>query len=59
MGKVSDTGNMYEIDFDKVQSIEDIKRILIALDIRFSPSYPALNSIIDLIKLENNENTPA
>jgi len=30
----------YVIDFDKIETIEDIKLILKALDIGFSPTYP-------------------
>ncbi len=42
----------YKLDLDKVNSIDDIKRILKVLDISFAPNYAPLESIKDLIKIE-------
>lgn len=43
--------NHYKIDWEKVEGLEDIKRILKALDISFEPNSYALNSIKDLVVL--------
>lgn len=40
----------YEFDFDKIKSVEDVKRILIALRISFSEKYPAFEEVKDLLK---------
>lgn len=45
----------YKIDFDKVQTIEDIKRLLKAIDIGFEPNNPRLKDIEDLVKLEDKQ----
>jgi len=40
----------YEIDFDKVNSIEDIKRILVSLGIKFNQEGVDKNNLKDLVK---------
>jgi hypothetical protein len=45
----------YKIDFDKVNTIEDIKRILKVLDLGFEPNHPNLKDIEDLVKLEEKQ----
>jgi len=45
----------YKIDFDKVQTIEDIKRLLKAIDIGFELNNPNIKDIEDLVKLENKQ----
>jgi hypothetical protein len=49
----------YKIDFDKVNTIEDIKRILKVLNIAIEPNSRILKEIADLVRLEpkqTNEN---
>ena len=45
----------YKIDFDKVNTIEDIKRILKVLDLGLEPNHPNLKDIEDLVKLEEKQ----
>lgn len=40
----------YEFDFDKIKTIEDIKRILISLRISFGERYPAFEEVKDILK---------
>jgi uncharacterized protein YdeI (YjbR/CyaY-like superfamily) len=40
----------YQIEFDKVNTIEDVKLILKAIDIRFTEQYGNLKDITHLIK---------
>ena len=42
----------YVIDWDKVQSLEDVKRLLKAMNVAFEIDNPKLEEIIDLVKLE-------
>ena len=46
----------YKIDFDKVKNIDDIKRILKALEVSFEPNDPNVKNIDDLVKLEQKNN---
>lgn len=41
----------YEIDWDKVQTVDDIKRVLKAMKVSFSEEYAAENGIADLVRL--------
>lgn len=45
----------YVIDWEKVQTIEDIKRVLAALNIAFEPNSPALKSVMDLVRQERKQ----
>ena len=48
----------YVVDWDKVETIEDIKKILTALQISFEQDCSGLADIKDLIKLvDKNEQT--
>ena len=40
----------YEFDFDKIKTVEDVKRVLISLRISFTDQYPAFEEIKDLLK---------
>ena len=40
----------YEIDFDKIKTLEDLIEIIKALDISFGEKYPKFNSIKHLLK---------
>jgi hypothetical protein len=40
----------HEIDYDKVNSVEDIKLILNALGIKFTSNHPKFNTIEPLLK---------
>jgi len=40
----------HEIDYDKVNSVEDIKLILNALGIKFMSNYPKFNTIEPFLK---------
>lgn len=42
----------YKIDFDKVKTLEDVKRILKVLDLGLEPNHPKLKDIEDLVKLK-------
>jgi hypothetical protein len=42
----------YKIDFEKVKSLEDVIRILKALDLSLEADHPNLKEILDLLKLE-------
>jgi len=44
--------NHYVIDWDKVQSLDDVKRLLKALHISFEPNAD-IASIKDLVKLQD------
>ena len=45
----------YEICWYKVQSLDDVKRLLAELRITFSPDYSGLRNIIDLVELHSLE----
>jgi hypothetical protein len=40
----------FEFDFDKIKTVEDVKRVLISLRISFTDQYPAFEEIKDLLK---------
>lgn len=42
----------YVIDWDKVQSLGDMKRLLAAMQITFEPDNKGIESIKDLVRLE-------
>ena len=44
--------NHYVIDWDKVQSLEDMKRLISAMNITFEPDCPRLESVKDLVRQE-------
>lgn len=43
----------FEFDFDKIKTVEDVKRVLIALRISFGEKYPAFEEVKDLLKEVN------
>ena len=45
----------YVVDWEKVQTIDDIKRVLAALSIAFEPNSPALESVKDLVRRERKK----
>ena len=45
--------NHYVIVWDKVKTLEDVKRLLKAAQITFEPNNQYLDSIKDIVKLEN------
>ena len=47
---VTESPIFYEIDFEKVNTVEDIKDILKGLDIRFPSGYKRLSQIKHLLK---------
>ena len=42
----------YVIDWEKVQTLDDIKRLLTAMEISFEPNSPHIASVEDLLRLE-------
>jgi len=44
--------NHYVIDWSKVQTLDDMKRIIAAIDITFEPNSPRLESVKDLVQEE-------
>lgn len=42
----------YVIDWDKVQALDDMKRLLAAMQITFEPDNKGIESIKDLVRLE-------
>lgn len=50
--------NNYVIDWDKVNSFGDIKRILMALDISFEMNNNQINHIEDLLILKEKQHKP-
>jgi len=44
--------NHYVIDWSKVQTLDDMKRIIAAVQITFEPDSPMLDSIKDLVREE-------
>ena len=40
----------YELDFDKIKTVEDVIRIIKGLRISFTGQYPAFEELKDLIK---------
>ena len=48
--------NHYVIDWDKVQTLDDMKRIIMAVDITFEPDSPLLESVKDLVREEPKGN---
>ena len=42
----------YVIDWDKVESLEDIKTLLRAMSITFEPDFHRLSDLGDLVRLE-------
>ena len=44
------TETYYEIDYDKVNTVEDIKLILNALGIKFTSNHPKFNTIEPFFK---------
>jgi len=44
--------NHYVIDWSKVQTLDDMKRIITAVQITFEPDSPMLDSIKDLVREE-------
>lgn len=44
--------NHYVIDWDKVQTLEDMKRIISTINISFEPNTPNLENIKDLVREE-------
>lgn len=51
--------NHYVIDWDKVQTLDDMKRIIAAIDITFEPDSPRLESVKDLVREEPKGKTIA
>ena len=47
--------NHYVIDWDKVKTLEDMKRLLEAMQIAFEPDNSCLKSIEDLVHLEKKK----
>lgn len=47
--------NHYVIDWDKVLTLDDVKRVLKAMDIAFEPDYLNLDDIRDLVKFEKKK----
>jgi hypothetical protein len=47
----------YVIDWDKVKTLEDVKRLLAATDISFEPDCQGLHGIGDLVRLEKKKTT--
>jgi len=45
--------NHYKIAWDKVQTLDDIKKILQALDLAFEPNCPSLILIKDYVVLQD------
>ena len=45
----------YVIDWDKVQTLDDIKRLLKAIDIAFEPNHKEIENIQDLVELKEKE----
>jgi hypothetical protein len=43
----------YKIDWDKVQTVDDIKRLLVVLDIKISPKAYQFSTISDLLMRDN------
>jgi hypothetical protein len=43
--------NHYVIDWDKVTTVDDIKRILAAMDVSFEPDHGGLHLLGDLVML--------
>lgn len=48
--------NHYVIDWDKVQSLDDVKRILMAVNFAFELDSPGLKNIRDLVRAEPKNN---
>jgi hypothetical protein len=44
--------NHYVIDWNKVQTLDDLKRIMESMNIAFEPDCPTVDGIIDLLRLE-------
>lgn len=44
--------NHYVIDWDKVRDVQDLKRILMALQIAFEPDCPTLDLVRDFVDLK-------
>jgi hypothetical protein len=42
----------YLIDWNKVQTLDDMKRLIAAVNISFEPNNPNIESIKDLVRLE-------
>ncbi|MDO8715710.1 MAG: hypothetical protein Q7J73_02740 [Dehalococcoidales bacterium] len=42
----------YAIDWDKVQTLDDVKRLFAAIQITFEPNNPMLPTILDLVHEE-------
>lgn len=47
--------NHYVIDWDKVKTVDDMKRVLAVLRIAFEPDCPHLELIQDLVKLQGKD----
>lgn len=45
----------YVIDWDKVQTLDDMKRLLAAFNVWFTPNNPNLKNIEDLVRVEKVE----
>jgi len=43
----------YVIDWDKVKTLEDMKRIIAAVQITFEPDHPYLEGVKDLVRKED------
>lgn len=42
----------YVIDWSKVQTLDDMKRLIAAMQITFEPNNPNIESIKDLVRME-------
>lgn len=47
--------NRYVIDWDKVRTLDDIKRLLRSLEIVFVENFPNLEQIRDLVRPKDDE----
>ena len=50
---IENSEKFYQIDWDKVKSFEDLKRIIMAFDISFTSSAKYFDTIKDLVKHES------
>jgi hypothetical protein len=48
--------NHYVIQWDKVRSLDDLKRLIAAMEIAFEPNNQNIDSIEDLVRLEKKSN---
>jgi hypothetical protein len=50
--------NHYVVDWDKVQTLDDMKRLMKAMNITFEPDYEGLEDIKYLLRLESKSKAP-